>query len=47
MTVAERVTAATITSDRPLPYQVDGDHLGEADRFDLRLEPDALTLVVP
>jgi diacylglycerol kinase family enzyme len=37
----------TLHAYRPLPYQVDGDYLGEADRFTLRCEPDALRLVVP
>jgi diacylglycerol kinase family enzyme len=32
---------------RPLPYQVDGDYLGDAERFEFRCEPDALRLVVP
>jgi diacylglycerol kinase family enzyme len=37
----------TITAYRPLPYQVDGDHLGDAEHFVLRSEPDALRLVLP
>jgi diacylglycerol kinase family enzyme len=32
---------------RPLPYQVDGDHLGEARHFDLRCEEGSLRLVLP
>jgi diacylglycerol kinase family enzyme len=32
---------------RPVPYQVDGDYLGEADQLTLRCVPDALRLVVP
>lgn len=36
-----------ITAYRPLPYQVDGDHLGHAERFELRCESEALRLVVP
>ncbi len=31
----------------PFPYQVDGDHLGEAERLDFAYEPDALSIVVP
>ena len=46
-TVARHLTSATLRATRPLPYQVDGDHLGAADRFELRYEPDALTLVIP
>ncbi|HET9690968.1 MAG TPA: diacylglycerol kinase family protein [Acidimicrobiales bacterium] len=45
--VRRQVVAATYRATRPLPYQVDGDHLGEADHFAVAFEPDALTLVVP
>jgi diacylglycerol kinase family enzyme len=38
---------ATVIGHGPLPYQVDGDYLGEADRLDFRHVPDALTVVVP
>jgi diacylglycerol kinase family enzyme len=41
------VTAATITSDEPFPYQVDGDFLGDVRRLDIAYVPDALTLVAP
>ncbi len=41
------VGAATITSDEPFPYQVDGDYLGDVRRLDVAYVPDALTLVVP
>jgi diacylglycerol kinase family enzyme len=37
----------TVTGHGPFPYQVDGDHLGDAERLELRHEPDALTVVVP
>jgi diacylglycerol kinase family enzyme len=30
-----------------MPFQVDGDHLGEADRLHFRHHPDALTVLVP
>ena len=33
--------------DAAVPYQVDGDHLGGAERLDLLYEPDALRLVLP
>ncbi|MGH8998771.1 MAG: diacylglycerol kinase family lipid kinase, partial [Acidimicrobiia bacterium] len=36
-----------VTADPPVPYQVDGDHLGEAGHFDIAYEPDVLTIVVP
>jgi diacylglycerol kinase family enzyme len=38
---------ATVIGHGPLPYQVDGDYLGEAERLEFRHEPDALTVVVP
>jgi diacylglycerol kinase family enzyme len=41
------ITAATITSDEPFPYQVDGDFLGDVRRLDIAYVPDALTLVAP
>lgn len=41
------VTAATIASDEPFPYQVDGDYLGDVRRLDVAYVPDALTLVAP
>jgi diacylglycerol kinase family enzyme len=31
----------------PFPYQVDGDHLGDAERLEIRHEPDVLDLVLP
>ena len=37
----------TVTGHGPFPYQVDGDHLGDAERLDLAWVPDVLTLVVP
>ena len=41
------LTEATVVGHGPLPYQVDGDYLGEAERLAFRHEPDALTVVVP
>ncbi len=41
------VERVEVTAYRPLPYQVDGDYLGEADRLTVRCVPDALRLVVP
>ena len=41
------VTAATITSEEPFPYQVDGDFLGDVRRLDVAYVPDAITLVAP
>jgi diacylglycerol kinase family enzyme len=37
----------TLNGDTPFPWQVDGDHLGDAAHLDVVYEPDALTLVVP
>jgi diacylglycerol kinase family enzyme len=37
----------TVVGDRPIPYQVDGDYLGESTRLHIAYEADALTLVVP
>jgi diacylglycerol kinase family enzyme len=36
-----------LTADRPFPWQVDGDYLGEVDVLDVSYEPDSLTLLVP
>ncbi len=36
-----------IEADPPVPYQVDGDHLGSASRLDFRWHPDAMALVMP
>ena len=41
------LTAATVTGHGPFPYQVDGDHLGDAQRLEFLHVPDALTIVVP
>ncbi|MBK5287714.1 MAG: hypothetical protein JJE46_04525 [Acidimicrobiia bacterium] len=47
ITQRDGVTSATITSDEPFPYQVDGDYLGDVRRLDIAYVPDALTLVTP
>jgi diacylglycerol kinase family enzyme len=41
------VHEVTVRGHRPVPYQVDGDHLGDADELVFRYEPDVLPLVVP
>jgi diacylglycerol kinase family enzyme len=41
------LTHVGLTADRPFPWQVDGDYLGETDTIDVVYEPEALTLVVP
>lgn len=44
---ARGVAEVELIAARPLPYQVDGDYLGETDRLVVRRVPDALRLVVP
>jgi diacylglycerol kinase family enzyme len=41
------LTSLVVRGLGPFPYQVDGDHLGDAQRLSFRHEPDALALVVP
>ncbi|HEX5586935.1 MAG TPA: hypothetical protein VFZ17_06480, partial [Acidimicrobiia bacterium] len=41
------VRHVTLASERPFPWQVDGDHLGSTTRIDVGYEPDCLSLVVP
>jgi hypothetical protein len=43
---ATRVSAATYTFDRALPVHLDGEAVGAARQVALRVEPDALTVVV-
>jgi diacylglycerol kinase family enzyme len=45
--VATDLAHISLVGYRPVPYQVDGDYLGEGDTFDLRYWEDALRLVVP
>ncbi|MDH4170892.1 MAG: diacylglycerol kinase family protein [Acidimicrobiia bacterium] len=41
------VTDVTVRGYRPFPYQVDGDHLGDAEELVFRYEPEILSLVTP
>jgi diacylglycerol kinase family enzyme len=41
------VAEALLVPLRPVPWQVDGDHLGDAEELRFRHVPDALDLVVP
>ena len=41
------LTGLTLTGYGPVPYQVDGDFLGESERLVFRHEPDCLNLVLP
>jgi diacylglycerol kinase family enzyme len=47
MARATGVDRVVITGYGPLPYQVDGEYLGEEERFEVVNEPNALRLVVP
>jgi diacylglycerol kinase family enzyme len=47
VTVAADVVRATFRPYAPVPYQVDGDYLGDTDHLEFRWEPDHLRLVVP
>jgi diacylglycerol kinase family enzyme len=39
------LAALTVRAYGPVPYQVDGDHLGDADVLEFRHEPEVLDLV--
>jgi len=41
------VSGVTVRRTSSLPYQVDGDHLGDAAELRMSYRPDALTVVVP
>jgi diacylglycerol kinase family enzyme len=41
------LTGLVVESDRPFPYQVDGDYLGETRRLAFRHDPEVLDLVMP
>ncbi len=41
------VSALTVRAYGPVPYQVDGDHLGDAEVLEFRHEPEVLDLVLP
>jgi hypothetical protein len=43
--VAPDVHEVTLEAPGPVPYQVDGDHLGAVARLRFRWEPDVLRLV--
>jgi diacylglycerol kinase family enzyme len=45
--VRRDIRAATITCLRPVPYQLDGDYVGEANQIELRWAAEALSLVKP
>lgn len=41
------IADASVRSDRPVPYQVDGDYAGEATTFTFGFEADAVRLLIP
>jgi diacylglycerol kinase family enzyme len=41
------LTALHVHGNRPFPYQLDGDYLGEVEELALRYQPDVMSLVVP
>ena len=47
VSIIRDVDSATIKGYRPVPYQVDGDYVGESDHIELRWAAAALSLVVP
>jgi diacylglycerol kinase family enzyme len=47
VTSAGDVVRATVRPYAPVPYQVDGDYLGDTDHLEFRWEPDHLRLVIP
>lgn len=47
VTVVRDVIRAELHPYVPVPYQVDGDYLGDTEHLDFRWEPDHLRLVIP
>jgi diacylglycerol kinase family enzyme len=47
VTLTEDVVSATLTARDKVPYQVDGEPLGDASNLEFRWEPDCLRLIVP
>ena len=47
VSLLQGLDGATIKGYRPVPYQVDGDYVGESDHIELRWEASALSLVLP
>jgi diacylglycerol kinase family enzyme len=45
--LATEVIRATVKPRTTVPYQVDGDYLGEADHLEFTWEPESLRLIVP
>jgi diacylglycerol kinase family enzyme len=47
VTVVSDVVRAALRPYAPVPYQVDGDYLGDAEHLEFRWEPDHLRLILP
>ena len=47
MTSPVLISSVAVVGYGPFPYQVDGDHLGDAERLEIRHEPEVLDLVLP
>jgi diacylglycerol kinase family enzyme len=47
VTIHEQVKALSVTDDRPFPYQLDGDYLGETTDLRFTHVPEAVRLVMP
>jgi diacylglycerol kinase family enzyme len=47
VSVIEQVHEVVIEDDRPFPYQLDGDYLGESSRLHFEHVPDAARLLMP
>jgi diacylglycerol kinase family enzyme len=47
VTVVTDVVRAVLRPYAPVPYQVDGDYLGDTEHLEFRWEPDHLRLIVP
>jgi diacylglycerol kinase family enzyme len=47
VSVERPVSQATIKAEHPIPYQLDGDYVGEAETIELRWAQDALSIVIP
>jgi diacylglycerol kinase family enzyme len=47
VSLARGVSAATVKGPRPVPYQLDGDFVGESEQIELTWEAQALSVVVP
>jgi diacylglycerol kinase family enzyme len=47
VTVVRDVVHAVVTPYAPVPYQVDGDYLGDSEHLEFRWEPEHLRLIIP